>query len=109
MRVVAATNSDLRRTLWNVMHISISPLRERKEDIPWLTHYFLNQFCLALNKEVLEVPGYVSKSFLAYHWPGNVRELENVVQRAIVFRDWNFILNELNVDKRIKKVNPRFH
>ena len=109
MRIVAATNSDLRERLWNVMHIKVSPLRERKEDIPGLIHYFLNKYCFELKRNALRAPYYVSSFLLSYHWPGNVRELENLVRRAVVLRDWNFTFNELDVDKCIKKENPCFH
>jgi two-component system response regulator AtoC len=110
IRVVAATNADLRKMVHdatfrkdlyyrlNNMHIKVSPLRERKDDIPLLTHYFLNKYCFELKKEVFEVPDHVRNFFLSYHWPGNVRELENVIRRGIVLRDWNFIFDELSLD-----------
>jgi len=112
VRVVAATNSDLgnmvregtfRKDLFyrlNVMHINISPLRERAEDIPLLTHYFLNKYCFELKKEILDVPEDVINFFLTHFWPGNVRELENVIRRAIVLRDWDFILDELRLTQQ---------
>jgi two-component system response regulator AtoC len=110
IRVVAATNADLRKMVHkatfrkdlyyrlNKMHIKVVPLRKRKDDIPLLTHYFLNKYCFELKKEVLELPEHVTKFFLSYRWPGNVRELENVIRRAIVLRDWNFIFDELSLD-----------
>jgi two-component system, NtrC family, response regulator AtoC len=113
-RVVAATNSDLqekvrqggfRKDLFyrlNVIHIKAPALRERKQDIPLLIHYFLNKYCLELRKELLDVPAKVTKHFNAYHWPGNVRELENAVRRAVALRDWSFIFREMVLD------NPRF-
>jgi len=113
-RVVAATNSDLqekvrqggfRKDLFyrlNVIHIKAPALRERKQDIPLLIHYFLNKYCLELRKDLLSVPAKVTKHFNAYHWPGNVRELENAVRRAVALRDWSFIFREMVLD------NPRF-
>ncbi|MEI9812864.1 MAG: sigma-54 dependent transcriptional regulator [Acidobacteriota bacterium] len=86
-RIIAATNRDLaaevekgtfRRDLYfrlNVINIRLSPLRERKEDIPALINHFLNRIGAqySLTAEALEV-------MLAYEWPGNIRELENCVQ-----------------------------
>ena len=108
-RVVAATNSDLskkvregtfRKDLFyrlNVVHIEAPSLRGRSDDILLLTHYFLNKYCFEFKKKCLDLPDKIASLFLAYHWPGNVRELENVIRRAIVLRDWNFIFKELNL------------
>ncbi|MBW2117555.1 MAG: sigma-54-dependent Fis family transcriptional regulator [Deltaproteobacteria bacterium] len=110
-RVVAATNSDLwkkvregtfRKDIFyrlNVMKIKASSLRRRKDDIPLLTHYFLNKYCFEFKKELMHIPAKITDLFLAYQWPGNVRELENVIRRAIVLRDWNFIYKELDMEK----------
>jgi len=106
VRLLAASNSDLiemvelggfGKQLCNhlkTLHIRVSPLRERKEDIPLLLHKFLHEYCLKLGGKVLDVPGDVADFFSAYHWPGNVTELENVVQRAIVLGGWSFIFDE---------------
>lgn len=109
-RVVAATNSDLlekvrdgafRKDLFyrlNVVHLEVPPLRMRKDDTHLLTHYFINKYCHEFKKEILDVPDKIAGLFVMYHWPGNVRELENVIRRAIVLRDWNFIFKELNLE-----------
>ena len=106
-RVVAATNSDLREKVkqgefrkdlfyrLNVVHIRAPALRERKQDIHLLIHYFLNKYSLELRKDLLDVPARVSKHFNIYHWPGNVRELENAVRRAVALRDWDFVFREM--------------
>ncbi|MBW2302660.1 MAG: sigma-54-dependent Fis family transcriptional regulator [Deltaproteobacteria bacterium] len=110
-RVVAATNSNLeqkvregefRKDLFyrlDVARIHAPLLRERREDIPILTHYFLNKYCYEFRKELLDVPSEVVDYLRSYGWPGNVRELENVVRRAIVLRDWRFIFQELEVSQ----------
>jgi two-component system response regulator AtoC len=112
-RVVAATNSDLQKKVregqfrkdlfyrLNVIQIKAPALRERKEDIPLLMHYFLHKYCLELHKDLLEVPARVAKHLHAYHWPGNVRELENAVRRAVALRDWSFVFREMVLE------NPR--
>ena len=89
VRVIAATNVDLRAALeqgtfredlyyrLNVVPISIPPLRERKDDIPYLAEHFAAKFGGAVSEGAVE-------RLLGYHWPGNVRELENVVERSIL-------------------------
>ena len=89
VRVVAATNVDLRAALeqgtfredlyyrLNVVPINIPPLRERKEDIPYLVEHFAQKFNGEISEGALE-------RLLAYHWPGNVRELENVIERSVL-------------------------
>jgi DNA-binding NtrC family response regulator len=89
VRVVAATNVDLRAALeqgtfredlyyrLNVVPLNISPLRERKEDIPYLVEHFAKKFGGEISESALE-------RLMSYHWPGNVRELENVVERSIL-------------------------
>ncbi|MBW2030396.1 MAG: sigma-54-dependent Fis family transcriptional regulator [Deltaproteobacteria bacterium] len=107
IRVIAATNADLSRMLregtfrkdlyyrLNMFHIGVSPLRERRVDIPLLIHYFLNKYSFELNKDVIEMPPEVKAFLTDYHWPGNVRELENIIRRAIVLKSWNFVFSEL--------------
>ncbi len=89
VRVIAATNVDLRAALeqgtfredlyyrLNVVPINIPPLRERKEDIPFLAEYFAEKFGGKISEGAIE-------RLVAYHWPGNVRELENVLERSIL-------------------------
>lgn len=90
VRVIAATNVDLRAALeqgtfredlyyrLNVVPINIPPLRERKEDIPDLVGRFA--------QGIVVTPEAMDK-LIAYHWPGNVRELENVMERSVLLRN----------------------
>ena len=103
VRVIASTNKDLmkltreddfRSDLYyrlNVVTITLPPLRERKEDIPALTEYFIRKYCAAARRNVGEASPEVLESFQRHSWPGNVRELENVIERAVL----------LNVKSRI--------
>lgn len=96
VRVVAATNRDLREMIkegtfredlfyrLNVIHIVVPPLRERRQDIPALVDQFLRQFA-AMNRTSIEtVSPEAMKALIEYSWPGNVRELENVMERLVV-------------------------
>ena len=96
VRVISATNKDLKRAIangefredlyyrLNVVTIELPPLRERKEDIPVLAQHFLNKFALENDKEVTGFSPEATKSLLDYDWPGNVRELENAVERGVI-------------------------
>lgn len=96
-RIIAATNRDLQELMkegkfredlyyrLNVVSLHIPPLRERKEDIIELTHYFLNDFSLSYQRPIHEFPPEVIHELLRYDWPGNIRELRNIVERLIVF------------------------
>jgi len=95
-RIIAATNRDLlkeikegnfREDLYyrlNVVPIKMPPLRERKEDIPSLTRYFLDRFNDKLNKNMKEITPQVLDCFKKYSWPGNIRELENLIERIVL-------------------------
>ncbi|MBU2499175.1 MAG: sigma-54 dependent transcriptional regulator [Proteobacteria bacterium] len=96
VRVIAATNSDLkkmcddglfRKDLYyrlNVFPIEVSPLRERLEDIPHFVEIFLKKMNRFNSKEIHHVHPGVLEAFQQYHWPGNIRELENLVERAYI-------------------------
>jgi DNA-binding NtrC family response regulator len=96
VRVLAATNVDLRAALeqgtfredlyyrLNVLPINIPPLRERKEDIPYLAGFFVKKLGKDLGSPVQSISDAAMQRLLGYHWPGNVRELENVLERSMV-------------------------
>jgi two-component system, NtrC family, response regulator AtoC len=96
VRVIAATNRDLdhavasgafREDLFfrlNVVAIPLPPLRERREEIPLLTEYFLKKYCVQYNKPHAEIGAETMRLFMEHDWPGNIRELENVIKRAVV-------------------------
>jgi formate hydrogenlyase transcriptional activator len=96
VRLVAATNRDLAKMVeqrefradlyyrLNVFPITIPPLRERREDIPVLTNYFVAKYAQAMNKRIERVPPEVIEALLRYPWPGNIRELQNFIERAVI-------------------------
>lgn len=93
VRIIAATNYDLRQEVkkknfredlfyrLNVVHISLPPLRDRKEDIIPLTKYFINEFNKLFNKSVKGISPDAMDLLMRYSWPGNVRELRNIIER----------------------------
>jgi Nif-specific regulatory protein len=64
--------------------ITLLPLRDRRDDIPALAHFFLQRFAAETKKPFRAIAPEVQARFLAYPWPGNVRELANVIERAVV-------------------------
>lgn len=96
VRLIAATNRDLEKEVsegrfredlfyrLNVITIHLPPLRERKEDISLLSHFFIMKYAKKYKKEIMEFTPEAMDVLCAYHWPGNVRELENVIERAVV-------------------------
>ena len=95
VRVIAATNADLRRAIQggslredlyyrlNVVQITVPPLRDRRDDIPLLIDHFVRRSNHLLHKRVAGVSPAALDVLMAYGWPGNVRELQNVVERAV--------------------------
>jgi DNA-binding NtrC family response regulator len=96
VRVIAATNLDLRAALeqgtfredlyyrLNVVPLNIPSLRERKQDIPFLANHFIHKLAPDAGCEVESITDSAMEKLMAYHWPGNVRELENVIERSLV-------------------------
>ncbi|MFZ0677168.1 sigma-54 interaction domain-containing protein, partial [Candidatus Binatus sp.] len=96
VRVIAATNRDLfrsasegtfRQDLYyrlNVFPVQMPPLRERREDIPPLVHYFVRRFSLKIGRKITRIQRETMERLMNYSWPGNVRELENVIERAVI-------------------------
>jgi two-component system nitrogen regulation response regulator NtrX len=99
VRVISSTNKDLveeikrgnfREDLYfriAAIPIRVPPLRERKEDIPFLVKHFAQVFCEENNRPVKQFGESAMNALLAYDWPGNVRELKNVVERLVIMTD----------------------
>ena len=96
VRIVAATNRDLRRAMEQntfrpdlyyrlaVFPIEVPPLRLRRDDIPLLTWHFISKRRGRLGKMITNIPAKVMQALTEYDWPGNIRELENVIERAMI-------------------------
>ena len=83
--------------------MTIPPLRERREEIPLLLKYFMNNMANRFGKRRLMISDRMVKDALAYHWPGNLRELENFVKRYLVMEDEELVLNELQTKGKERK------
>ena len=106
VRIVAATNKGLksevaegrfRQDLYyrlNVVPINIPPLRERKEDIPALVHFFIAHFNREFRRTMAGVHPEAMQILLNYSWPGNIRELKNVIERAMILNRESSLLPE---------------
>ena len=96
LRVIAATNRDLRQLVGegkfqedlfyrlNVIPIEIPPLRERRDDIPPLVDHFVRKHAKRTGRRIERIEDDVLAGLQQYDWPGNVRELENTIERAVV-------------------------
>ena len=68
----------------NVFPIEIPPLRERREDIPLLVHYFVSRLSRLMQKRVRSIPKEAMEALVKADWPGNIRELENFLERCVI-------------------------
>jgi PAS domain S-box-containing protein len=105
-RVISATNKDLRKEMesgrfredlfyrLNVVQMVLPPLRNRREDIPVLAHYFLRKFATSHDKQVEEISASALMRLMSYPYPGNVRELENVLEHAVAVATRNIITED---------------
>jgi two-component system response regulator AtoC len=120
VRVVAATNRDLesavadaqfREDLYfrlNVVCITLPPLRQRRDEIPRLTGFFLGHYSQHYNKPPLAMATDTLRLFAEYDWPGNVRELENLIKRMVILGTDSAIRREIAdaIAHRAVRVGP---
>jgi PAS domain S-box-containing protein len=99
VRIIAATNRDLPKQVaqgafradlfyrLNVFPIMVPPLRERKVDIPLLTHFFVQKHAPRIGRRIESVDAQGLQRLVEYPWPGNIRELENIIERSLILND----------------------
>ncbi|MGH9346657.1 MAG: sigma-54-dependent transcriptional regulator [Vicinamibacterales bacterium] len=107
VRVIAATNRDIEQAVregsfredlyfrLNVVTIAVPPLRERLDEVPVLTDFFLKKYSVQYNKPLTSISPEVARLFAAFDWPGNVRQLENLIKRMVVLGTEAPIMKEL--------------
>lgn len=117
VRIIAATNIDLRRAVLkrtfredlfyrlNVIKIDLPPLRERKEDIPLLVEHFIRKYSEENQKEIEGIDPDAMEILMKYWWPGNVRELEHCIERAVVLTKSKIIRVE-DLPESVVNPNP---
>lgn len=106
VRIIAVTNKDLKQEVktntfrkdlfyrLNVIHISMPPLRERREDIPRLVDHFIKNYNIFLNKDLKGISAKALQAIEKYKFDGNVRELQNIIERAVALTRHDFITIE---------------
>lgn len=103
VRIIASTNRDLKQEVekgtfredlyyrLNVVEINLPPLSERREDIPLLAQHFMEKYRIEMNKNIKGIDNQVIHALLHYNWKGEVRELENIIERAVIFCEGDFL------------------
>lgn len=116
VRIIFATNQNLKKAVeegkfredlyyrLNVFPIKLPDLRERKEDIPELTLFFLKKYCSKIQKEILNIDIEAMEMLQNHHWKGNIRELENIVERLTIITEGN-IINSLHISSVLYKTD----
>ena len=118
VRFIAATNRDVhdaiksgrfRQDLYfrlNVVSLHIPPLSERKDDIPFLSYYFLNKYAVLMKKGISEISQEVLAVLMSYDFPGNVRELENIIERGVALSNGN-VMEVAHLPEDLKELSIR--
>jgi transcriptional regulator with PAS, ATPase and Fis domain len=116
VRVIAATNINIKSAIaekrfredlyyrLNGFGFCIPPLRERRDEIPTLTQYFMRKNCSRYGRDPLPISAPMMQVLMNYSWPGNLRELENTIKRYLVLEDENAIIRELTALQRAETV-----
>ena len=107
IRVVAATNRDLEKMLLSgefredlyyrlkVIELTVPSLRERRDEIPTLTDFFVARYSRKYNRPARPISDELRQLFAKYEWPGNIRELENMIKRVVILQDEQLVIHEI--------------
>ena len=118
VRVIAATNQDLRRLVQerkfradlyyrlNVFPMTLPPLRERRDDIALLVEHFVQKFARQQGKVIDTIPGDIRNALEQYSWPGNIRELQNVIERGVIMTTGTILSRHTTEHLTLHEVGP---
>jgi two-component system response regulator AtoC len=107
VRIVAATNRDLEKMLLDgqfredlyyrlkVIELTVPALRERRDEIPTLTDFFVARYSRKYNRPARPISEHLRQLFVQYEWPGNIRELENMIKRVVILQDEQLVVREI--------------
>ena len=107
VRIVAATNRDLEKMMLSgdfredlyyrlkVIELTVPPLRERRDEIPTLTDFFVARYSRKYNRRSRPISDELRQLFQQYDWPGNIRELENMIKRVVILQDEQLVVHEI--------------
>jgi two-component system response regulator AtoC len=107
VRIVAATNRDLEKMLIDgefredlyyrlkVIELTVPALRERRDEIPTLTDFFVARYSRKYNRPARPISDQLRQLFVQYEWPGNIRELENMIKRVVILQDEQLVVREI--------------
>ena len=121
VRILAATNQDLRKAIeerrfredlyyrLNVIHVALPTLAERADDVPLLVNAFLEKFCARNASAPKRFSQEAMRCLMRYTWPGNVRELENVVERAVALAGAREVLEPADLPDEIQSTAVPLH
>ncbi len=117
-RLVAATNRDLKKMVdenkfradlyyrLHVFPIHVPPLRDRREDIPLLTRYFVQKHADRMGRNIETIPTSVLAELTNYDWPGNIRELQNVLERSVILTNGSVLRVAMTPELIVKPAPP---
>lgn len=118
VRIIAATNQNLKKAIeegafredlyfrLNVVDIGLPALRERRQDLPFLTQHLIQKFNQELGKEIKGVSADLQQCLLRYQYPGNVRELSNIIESAMVFSEGPYLqLDDVSEEIKAAQTN----
>ena len=120
VRVVAATNRDLEKMMLSgefredlyyrlkVIELTVPALRERRDEIPTLTDFFLARYSRKYNRPLRPMSEQLRQLFNVYDWPGNIRELENMIKRIVILQDEHLVIREIerNIQRLVGQQAP---